>query len=98
MSESHKKSVLMRSAASIIELLQLPAGSARSEHLSPAVLVESHSEPGEVPHPPAVSVPGGAHVEPAPMIDAHTAGQAPDGGLDVLQPVVGHVAFVHDHT
>ena len=68
------------------------------EHLSPPVLVESHRQPGEVPQPPPVPVPGGARVEPAPVLDAHTAGQAPDGGLDVLQPVVGHVAFVHDHT
>ena len=35
-----------------------PAGSPRPEHLSPAVLVESHREPGQVPHPPSVPVPG----------------------------------------
>ena len=54
----------------------IPAGSAGSEHLSPPVLVESHRDLGHVPHPPRLTVPGGARVEPALVLDTSRAGQA----------------------
>ena len=55
----------------------LPAGSPGSEQESLPVLIESHRDPGHVPHPPRLAVPGGARVEPAPVLDTSRAGQAP---------------------
>ena len=72
-----------------------PAAGSWPEHLSPAVLVESHRQPGEVPHPPPVPVPGGARVEPAPVLDTSRAGQSPDGLLDGLHVEVGVIVLVH---
>ena len=53
----------------------VPACCPRSKHLRPAILVKSHSELGQVPDLPAVSVPGAAHVEHLLVLDTNTARQ-----------------------
>ena len=46
-------------------LAPVPALCPRPEEVGPAELVEGHGELGQVPHPAAGAVPGGARVVPA---------------------------------
>ena len=59
------------------------------------MLVERHRDPGHVPHSPRLAVPGGARVEPVPVLNTSITGQTPDGVLDGVQTKVCEIIPVH---